>query len=149
MADLFSHQISDIVAAVLKSLGLGVLRGETGAWPISINSEESSPDNVITVYDTEARPDGRVQPTGEQLSHPAVQIRIRARTQRTAFLKAKDIAYNLDRVVYHTSVTIDGSTYCVQSISRSPSLNYIGKETTSTQRDLYTINAYVVAYQTV
>jgi hypothetical protein len=148
MADLFDHQVADIVAVLLRDLGLGVLKGDAGTWPISVNSEAGSPNNVLTVYDTEARPDGRVM-QGDVLSHPAIQIRVRAQTQRVAFAKAKAIAYQLDKVVYHNTVVIDANSYCVQSISRSPSLVYIGRAVENSKNEVYTINAYVTTRQIV
>lgn len=146
MADLFDHQIAHIVAVLLRDLGIGVLKGTAGNWPITVNGEASSPNNVITVYDTEARPDGRVM-QGDVLSHPAIQVRVRAQTQSIAHAKAKSIAYKFDKVVYHNTVTIDANSYCVHSISRSPSFIYIGADEKTSKNEVITINAYVTARQ--
>lgn len=147
MADLFSHQVSDIVAELLKDLSVGVIRGTAGDWPISVGKEQSSPDNVITVSDTEAKPMGRLQTNGEQLSYPGIQIRVRGNTERVAFIKALQIATKLDRNVRHNTVTIDSSVYCVASISRIPGIIYLGTQSNISQRGLFTLNAYTVISQ--
>jgi hypothetical protein len=146
MADLLDHTTAHVIAVLLKDLGLGVLRGTAGMWPISVNSEESSPDEVITVFDTEARPDGRSQ-HGQVLTHQAVQIRIRGRDQRTAYVKAKAIAKKLDENVYHDTVAITPNSYCIQSFSRAAGIAYLGKESDTSQRRIFVLNGYVTIRQ--
>lgn len=146
MADLFDHSVADITSVLLKDLSLGVLRGTAGNWPISTNSEENKPDDVITIYDTEPIYHGRAQYTGDKLSHPGIQIRVRGRDQRTAYRKAKAIAVKIDREVNHETVEVDSNTYCVQSISRQTSIKYLGKEDGS-QRHIFTMDALVTIRQ--
>lgn len=127
-------------------LSLGVLRGTAGSWPISINSEESSPDEVITVFDTSALPHGRSQ-YGKVLCHTGIQVRIRGRDQRTAYTKALAIARKFDEDVYHNTVNISSNSYCVQSVSRMPGIPYLGKESETSQRRIFVINALVTVRQ--
>lgn len=149
MADLFTHPVAQIVSRLLIGLGVAVTRTSSlPSWSISVNSEEDAPDDVITVYDTGARSWGRSQTTGDQLSHPAVQIRVRGRDQKTAYDRAKLIATKLDRNVNHVSVTVGSSTYCVQSISRVPGILFFGKESETSQRRIFLINAYATIRQT-
>ena len=64
------------VAKFLSSAGVGMLKGTTDAqWPISYGAQPDSPDNFITVYDTQ----GDGLDTDEQdVEMTTVQVRVRS-----------------------------------------------------------------------
>lgn len=149
MADLLDHSVADIVAQLLVDLGVAVSAGTNSVsqWEAHVNREVDKPDEAITVYDTEGRSDGRVMVTGALQSHPAIQVRVRARDHETAHARAKAIADKFDTVVYHNTVTLDSTQYCVQSISRTSSFSFAGTDAPTSKRVIFTINAYVTVRQ--
>jgi hypothetical protein len=77
-----------VIQQVLIELGLGTDPdtdpGE--AWPVYSGSEpggQDAPDNCLTVYDTDPKPDGRSMLDGETWQHYGLQIRIFAHFGRS------------------------------------------------------------------
>lgn len=147
MSGLLNHDPSDIVRWLLIGIGQGTDPTASGAWPVCVE-EADLPDSLIVVSDTQGRMDGRIMHTGEQDSHPGVQVKVRAATRRLARAKANQVAIALDEGVLRNAVTIGANTYCVQSVSRTGDILSIGKEVGSgSKRSLYTINCVISVTQ--
>jgi hypothetical protein len=138
------HSPADIVRMVLIAEGQGTLpTSPPGAWPIYAHNEPTSPDNCITLYDTDGRQHGRTGPDRERQEHYGVQIRIRARDGESGFVKAHAVAVALDALIDYDSLTIDGTRYIVHSVTRTSGVISLGKEMAQSKRHLYTVNAIV------
>jgi hypothetical protein len=110
-----------------------------------------SPDNAITLVDTETTIQGSLQ-DGEVQENEGVQIVVRHRKRKTAWEKADNIAKALD-VVNNKTITLTGPTgtgtiqYTVYSVTRVSGPLSIGKEE-ETNRRLFTINVRAAIVQT-
>jgi hypothetical protein len=147
-------KLSDSPARVVRQLliNLGVVN-EVGAavtpyWPAYSPGEPPSPDNVVTVYNTSGQKDSRDKNTREMEGHHGIQVRIRGIDQATAFQKANDVTEALDKRVRYTAVTVGANQYIVKAVSRTGEAIDIGKETPSSKRSLFTVNALVAVRQT-
>lgn len=141
---------ADIVRWLMIANGWGsdptILDGSgnpTGAWPIYAGAEPSSPDNVITLYDTAPTMEGRIQYTGEQVHHWGIQARVRATDYTTGWAMAQLIHDRWSQSLHTQYVTIGSTQYCVHSVSGSR-IQSLGKDAPSTKRSLFTVNATVM-----
>jgi hypothetical protein len=145
MSGLLNHSPADIVCQLLISLGLvddPLGTGTATGWEGYVSNESSVPDNVVTVYDTQGKPDGRVMTSGEQQEHHGFQLRVRGADAQVGFAKARALAVALDQTVLRNSVTLGTSTYLVQAVSRTGEVIPLGTEP-GTSRELFTINATI------
>jgi hypothetical protein len=142
MPGYLTNAPSDIVAHLLVQLGLGTLA--SGTWPIYVNNEPDSPDNVITCYDFLGLQHGRTMPDGERQHHDGVQIRVRAMRFTFGWAKVRDISLAIDRVS-GCGIQIDIAEYNVQSIM-SGGIVRLGTEPTS-KRQLWVINCQMSVRQ--
>ena len=101
MSGALTHSPAEIVRNLLVNMGAGTLPAAGGSWPISCDQRLDTPDNAITINDTDGRKDGRSMPTGEVFEHPGIQIEVRSGVRGTGFTKAKAIATLLDEEVYN------------------------------------------------
>jgi len=97
MAGTLAHSPAEIVRQLLVDLELGVNPPSAG-WQAYSTSEPTSPDNVITVYDTAGRSHGRDSVINDRQEHHGIQVRVRSATFRDGWLKSNIIAQALDRV---------------------------------------------------
>lgn len=142
------HSPADVIRYLLIAMGAGIhpddLVVNSGTqWPIYAGGEPNVPDETITVYDTAGRDDGRMQYDGERTEHPGIQIRIRARDHQTGYVKARQLAVSLDKEIYQNTVSIGNSQYFIHAVSRSGNVIPLGKESPTSKRSLFTINATV------
>ena len=82
----------------LISAGLGVLPSAGGSWPVYVSNLPDDPRQALCVYDTTSATDGRYQTTGEVVTHPGFQIRIRAASYADGWAKAAAVCNHLDSV---------------------------------------------------
>ena len=142
MPGALTHSPADVVSRLLVDLGVGTDPADGSAWPIFAAGEPSLPDNVITVFDTVGRQQGRTHFDGETQEHHGIQIRVRSSTHLVGFTKARAIAVVIDGQ-YQSQVVIGAISYVVHAITRSGDVNILGKEVPATKRNLFTINALV------
>jgi len=148
MSGALNHSPADIVRYLLIDLSQGTLPSDSDSWPIHVAREPDTPDSVITVFDTSGRLDGRAQVSGEMLEHYGIQVRVRDTNPVEGFAKAQDIAIALDQTAYQDTITINSDTYLVHAVSRTGGILGLGKETPTSKRNLFTINAVVELRQT-
>jgi hypothetical protein len=129
---------------MLINLGLGTTPPGAGyTWPVFVAGEPPTPDNVVTVYNTLGKDEGRSQVDGERQEHHGIQVRIRGATHDIGYRKARAIATALDRSVYQEGVDIDEFSYLVHCVSRTGDVLDLGSETPESKRQVFTINALV------
>lgn len=144
-----------ITSLMLIDLGLGTTGGGGGSWPVTTSQTPDSPDEVIGVFDTTGRKDGRAMVDGMTFFKYGIMVRIRSGTHTSGFTKAHAVAIALDENVLRKQVNVGASIYIVQAVSRTGSVNVVGKEPIGGQgqlvsrRNLFTINAVVSLRQTV
>ncbi len=137
------HSPADIIRYMFVNLGLGTLPENGGLWPIHVGGEPSTPDKVITVYDTTGVGQGRIMFSGEIIGPQGIQVRIRAPDHVTGWLKADAVQTSMAEEVYQESVTIDGTEYLVHALVRIGDVMVLGNESPTSKRKLFTINAQV------
>lgn len=147
MSGILEHGPCDIVGQLLLDLGIVSEAAGTGDWPLGISEELGSPDNTVSIFDTQGKMEGSVQPTGEIQEQEGILIRVRAEDYKTGFTKAHALAIVLDQFVVNETVSIESKFYLIQSINRTSAVLHVGKETGASKRHLFTINATVALTQ--
>jgi hypothetical protein len=148
MSGLLTYSPADMVRRLLVALGQGTLPVSETTWPIYASNEPDTPDNCITVYDTAGKTNGRVHNTGEVQEHHGIMIRIRAVDFTTGWSKAGLISNCIDTSVLNNSLSLDGKTFIIYSITRTGNVLSIGKESPTSRRNLFSLNAVVALRQT-
>ena len=148
MPNTLLHSPADVTRHLLISLGLGTDPDDGGAWPVYATSEPDLPDNALTIYDTVGTSDGRSMIDGELYQHYGIQVKIRAATHSGGgYGKADAIRTALAETVYDETVHVGDSTYLVHCYSRIGEVLTLGKETPTSKRSLFSINAIVALKQ--
>lgn len=110
-------------------------------WPCYIGRLPDGSEveaEILAVFDTEPRQDGRIMATGERIEHPGFQVRVRANAYNTGHLKLSQVAAILD-AVKNQAVSGDSATYTVNAITRVGGVIPIG--TDENGREGFTLNA--------
>lgn len=141
------HSPADIIRYLLISQGKGSEPSDDLDWPMFTSSEPTIPDNCITTYDTSGVLQGRIQYSGEMVEHYGFQIRVRGSDHNTAWRKMNDIKTQMDQGVRLDTVNINSSIYLVEAITRSGGILALGKESPTSQRLVFTLNAIVALRQ--
>lgn len=121
-----AHSPADVIAQLLINSGLGTLGTAEEAWPIFVARMPENLDNVISVFDTTGKKDGRYMRGGTVVERPGVLIGVRAQRYEIGYQKAKAIRDLID-ATDHANVTIDAVTYTVNSISRTTPIVSLGE----------------------
>jgi hypothetical protein len=113
-------------------------------WPLFVDNEPDSPDDAITVYNTDGLLNARLQNTGEFDENPGIQIRIRSAEYTDGWTIADAIKAMLDEDVYGNVVAVlDGGDFEIETFNRSSNVLAIGREPES-QRWVFTLNGTIV-----
>ena len=141
MSTALNHSPKFVIRQLLVDLGLGTDPSLDSSWPIYDTSEPDSPDNCITIYGSTGFEGGRLQYSGQVLISYGIQVRVRSLDPEVGWLKIHEIARAIDESIYQETVTLDSSTYFVQSLSRTGDVIELGKDFQSSERYLFTVNA--------
>lgn len=139
-----NHTPADIVRHALIGLAVGSLPQQNREWPIFVGMEPDQRDLAITLYNTVGVMFGRHNNDGSIAEHHGVFIRVRATSDRVAYLKAQEIATALNEQVLRTEVSIGNSDYVFESASQRGSIISLGKDQDNSNRYLCTLNYTVV-----
>ena len=146
-----THSPADVVRWLLVGSPLNLGADPTvlplGAWPLYESNEPSTPDNCVTLYDTDGKDDGRSMIDGQVLDHYGFQVRIRSVDKSTGRVKADAIRDALMGAIYQNGVVIGAANYWVHCIANIGRALFIGTDSPNTKRSLHTINAVVSLYQ--
>lgn len=142
-----------VLRQIMVDLGLGVFppqKAVQGTWPIYHDGLPSSPDDVISVEDTDGHDDGRSMVDGTLFYHYGIQIIVRSQDGRTGWDKAEQIRQALAKQVYAHTVTLDlnsvnQQTYYVHCIAHIGQVISVGKESPTSKRSIHTLNCSVPA----
>jgi len=152
MTGTLTFSVADVVAQLLIDLGAGSDPTGSGDWPVVVSEEPDDPDNVITVYDTAGTNDGSSMIDGEVQEHEGVLIRIRSINHDEGNRKKDEIKIIIDQTINRDTVEISSvlgtgtDQYFVHKVTRVSIVN-LGKETPTSKRNVFTINAIVALRQ--
>lgn len=144
-----THSPADIVRWTLIDLTVGTDPSTGAAWPIFCDGEGDTPDNAITVYNTSGIVEGEVHYNGEVQEHYGIQFRVRATKPTVAWPKINELMLACDQQVNNNIITVDGTQYYVECITRKGTVLALGKESPTSKRFVYTLNATVSLRQIV
>lgn len=142
MSVVMAHSAADVVRTVLVLLGGGE-NPPSVTWPIFVGNEPPTPDNSITLYDTEGVDSGRSMIDGELWGYYGIQLRVRSTDHVTGAARANLLRRYLAEYVSYYTVTISSHSYLIHSISNIGRALSLGKESPTSKRHLFTVNALV------
>lgn len=136
----------DVTRFALIARGLGTRPSTAGVWPIYaeyLPDGEGVPDNLICVYGSKPKMQGRIQATGEMQLHFGIQILLRVLNPSAGKTLMNTIQQDLDTFFNNTQVTHPISThvYLIHAFTRTTGVLSLGKESPNSQRSLFSINA--------
>ena len=138
-----NHSPAEILRQLLIDQGLGT---SSSAWPVFVNNMPETPDNCISINDTESVESRRNPVTGDTAVVHGVQVMVRGGTFPLARAKVLAIHEALDRDVLRTAVAVAGTGYVVQAVSRIGAGIPLGTDGAS-KRHLWSINARMTVLQ--
>lgn len=142
MSGLLYHSPGFIIRQLLVDLGLGN-DPPSSDWPIYSDDIPASPDNLIVINNSAGIIHGREFITGEVQLHHGVQVIVRSTTVALGDVKARAIYDALSKQVNRNAVTIDTKVYCIHSVAMTSDVMSLGKETPTSKRCLFSLNAIV------
>lgn len=144
MSGNLAHSTADVIAELLVDLGLGTIYNgsTTVAWQIAINREPDKPDNMITVFDTAGKDNGRIMVNGERQENPGIMIKVRASSNTVGFVKAQTIATTLDAQT-NSNASISASNYIIHTVNRTTNVLSLGQDKPNSRREIFSVNATV------
>lgn len=144
------HGPAKVLRRLLVDLGFGSLSSEGGGpWPLYVSNEPATPDNVMTLYDTDGRGEGRTMIDGARQEHYGFQLRIRGVDDQVGSARSWFMAHVLDQRVYNRACVVDRglsteARYVVYSVSRTTGVISLGtEEGGASKRSIFTLNGLV------
>lgn len=130
---------ADAVAAFLES------RGFSDDTTVIRVGPETSEDWLICCTDYSSRKDGVLQKTGEELTAPRVQVRVRQEDYPTAFLKIEEIAFALSALKQQDLFIVDfpKGAYLLACFSIISGPMYMGRDPKPGQLENFSLNGEV------
>lgn len=129
---------ADVLRNIMVADAQGTLPSAAGAWPIHTGGMPNDPDAAICIYDTAGQNDGRLM-TGETITHPGIQVRVRAADYPTGFAKIKALRNYLD-ALHNESILLATVTYTVAAYKHRGSIISLGQEPDNKRRIGFTTN---------
>ncbi len=145
MPGSLNHPPAKVVIAYLIDQALVAKPAAGASWPCYYGDEPDTPDNCVTIYDTDGRLSGREHVGGEMQGSHGIQVRLRCGPSQilAGYQKLMAISQNFDTAVNRTLVPLGNDTYRIQSISRTSDILSLGREDTASARRIYVFNALV------
>jgi hypothetical protein len=143
MSNDLQHAVHDVIQQLFIDLGLGEDPATAVSWPVFAPEEPDSPDNLLRVRQTTGVEKGHSALTGEVFLHYGFQVLVRHQDDTQGSKKARGISNFMNQHVDHVSLTLDGVTYCVDEITTSGDIIYLGTQHPENRLHLFTINATV------
>lgn len=121
------HPGEQILAALLRSLGVGTDPVDELPWPVFALVWPNDPDEIVGIHDMSMKTDGRIQRTGETLAFEGVQIRVRSKKLSSASKQIRTIALALDEVL-NDEVSVEHTRYEIPGVHQLRTPAYIGED---------------------
>jgi hypothetical protein len=139
-----AHTVAEVVRRLLVDLGVGTSRANNLPWSAYHGTEPPTPDDVLTVFTTTGRNDGRAMLDGRLWQHFGFQVRVRSAGQASGALKADEVRTTLAMAVYDEVVTLDATHYLVHCCGGLGEVLPLGPEVGGGRgRYLFTVNGLV------
>lgn len=127
-----NHSPARILQQYLIDQDIGVAPPSTADWVCYVASMPELGDNALCLYDSSGgRIEGRSRPrlhhASKTVEHGNVTVRVRATNYETGRTKADSICDAFDSAL-RESVTIDGTDYLIQAITRTTSVKHLAVE---------------------
>lgn len=148
-----THSAADVVRFLLIDIGQGTNPGDSAAWPVFASGEPGDPDQVVTTYDTAGVQHGRTMTDGAVQEHLGFQVRVRSKDHKTGWRKTHQIRAAMAEGVYQRAVTVPAgggdpaAEYLVHCVSKLGPVLALGKESPTSKRSLFTVNAVLSVKQ--
>lgn len=137
MPQTLLHSPADIVRQAL--IDLGAVTAD-GAWPCYATHEPDTPDDVVTVYNTQdGDDDGRSFPDGDADCHWGLQIRVRSAREDEGWAKAHALRKAV-LGVHLRDVSVADTGYVIYNFSSVRQVWALGTETPQSDRLIFVIN---------
>ena len=143
------HSPAQIFRALLVSMDhLVVTNPNVGVlWPVFVSEMPDDQDNCVVICDTGGKYDGRIQRTGDVLTHQGVQVRVRSQNYQDASQKTSYIVKAVDHHTLRGMVQIDDDKYMVQSINRTTNIMPMPPEEHRKRRVSFVFNARMTIWR--
>ncbi len=132
----------EILFAYLVTEELGTNPELNSEWPVFIGILPDVKPQSISLFDIGIPTQGRIQRTGETISHEGIQVRTTAKNYVAARTKLFSIMEAFDSLVRET-VSVDNDQYEIQCVHRKRTPVYIGQDENT--RDSFTLDVWTVA----
>jgi hypothetical protein len=139
MPGLLPNSPAQVVRRLFIAKGWGSSQDQ---WPVFTSHEPDEPDNCITLYNTVGVTHGRTMIDGERQLHHGLQVRVRAATEPTGYLKINSL-FTLIATVKDESITIDAFTYLIRCFSNIEDIIPLREDKPDSRREVYVVNALV------
>jgi hypothetical protein len=113
-------------------------------WPVYVDGEPTTPDNMISIKDTSPVDKGYNQYLKEVQEHYGVQVLVRAKDIPVGFLKFNSLVVGIEKYIGNT-VTIGAVSYEFSSYVTSHV--FLNRRPQISRLPLWTINAMLVIRQ--
>jgi hypothetical protein len=137
-----SNPPSQLLWAIITANAGGAIPAPGAIWPVYVGHMPAAPDNVIVVYDTAGRRDGRLMGSGANITHPGLQVRVRAQHYLDGFRKISDLS-KLLAAVKRTQVVLGTNAYVVASVTQTGDILSLGREPDEKAREAFTLNGTI------
>lgn len=148
-----THSAASIVQFLLIDIGQATNPESAAAWPVFASGEPAAPDQLVTIYDTAGRQHGRLMPDGSIQEHLGFMVRVRGSDHLRGSEKAHSIRTAMAEDVYDRTVTVPtingfaGAQYLVHCVALLGPVLPLGKESPTSKRSLFTVNAHLCVKQ--
>lgn len=110
-----------------------------GVWPCYVGSMPDDPHSIVSLFDMGGTTDGRIQNTGQVVTHPGIHIQIRAQDYLLGYNKAVSIRDALDQI-FRLQVVVATVTYQIDSVTRTSDVLCMGQEREK-RREMFALSA--------
>lgn len=145
---VLAHRPAEVIRQLLIDSGLGIAPtypGVSADWSAYSPDLPDRPDRCISIRDVDNQMNGREMFTGRHEEFHGVQLVLRSVDPDSGHAKAAEVVTYLDSysTLYDRLVTVGAVAYLVHSFDRSGGILYLGDESPSSRRSLFSINAMV------
>jgi len=142
MSGTLTHSPAQVLRELLIAFGQGTDPDDDLTWPVYADKKPENPDNLIVVFNSTGKVEGRTMNDGEVQEKHGCRVVIRHTDTEAGYTKAKGIQQLLDKEVYQEIVTHSGVDYLIHSISRSEDVANLGHEP-GNRRLLFSFNCLI------
>lgn len=157
MTALYTDALTNIIRQLMIDNTVGVLpivgiasgtSGSSTDWPIFRDNLPEDPDNLITLNHTTPTLNGRFMTSGQTVTRPGLQVRVRSKDSDVGEEKTKRIDNFFTEVAKQDTVTIGSNVYLVEAFSKTSGPIPLGKSTQDSKRYIFSLN-YTISLRVI